>query len=383
VADHPAVALLLGAAALTVVLFPLPLRSGPETIRFLTPLYLPLAALLAWVGLGKGQARRAWIVVLALAALHLVGARALLAAWRTADRARPPFLLPDLTPVLAQLQAQGVRRAYASYGPAYRITYASGETVIASQPWNERFLHYPLPYLDEVRFAKGVAWVLTPSIPSDLPAPRAFEAALAAAGGSWRRVEAGAAEVYLAFVPPFGPHVEPLSGAGAAGDADPSTALAPAASAPAVYAVSPPRALAGLALVAGPEGPRLPRSMDVEVSADGVTFQTVARRRRRDEREDLRWVNGHPQYVIDHDLVAVALGGRTVAAIRITPVTSADPWSLGEVLLHPSGRGVPWDEWLDPHLGWEERWRRLRDQPRPEREDWYYRWLLARRVAGR
>ena len=46
--------------------------------------------------------------------------------------------------------------------------------------------------------------------------------------------------------------------------------------------------------------------MDVEVSADGVTFETVARRRRRGERDDLRWVNGHPQYVIDHDLIADA-----------------------------------------------------------------------------
>jgi hypothetical protein len=381
--SHPAVPVLLAAAALTVALFPLPLRSGPETIRFLTPLYLPLAALVAWAFLAGGQARRAWIVVLALAALHLVGARALLAAWRAADRARPPFLLPDLAPVLAQLQAHGLRRAYASYGPAYRLTYASGESVIASQPWNERFLHYPLPYLDEVRFSKGVAWVLTPSIPSDLPAPAAFEAALATAGGSWRRVDAGPAVVYLAFVPPFGPYVEPLAGAGAAGDADPATATAPEPAAPAVYTLPTPQPLAAVTLLAGPKGPRLPRSMDVEASADGLTYQTVARRRRRDEREDLRWVNGHPQYVIDHDLIAVPLAGRTVAAIRITPVASTDPWSLGEVLLHRPGPAVPWDEWLDPHLDWDERWRRLRAEPRPEREDWYYRWLLAERAVRR
>ena len=114
-----------------------------------------------------------------------------------------------------------MRRAYASYGPAYRLTYETGEDVIASQPWNERFLHDPLPYLDEVRFAKGVAWVLTPAIPSDLPAPAAFEAALARAGGTWRRVEVGAAIVYLAFVPPYGPEVEPMAGAGAAGDGRP------------------------------------------------------------------------------------------------------------------------------------------------------------------
>jgi hypothetical protein len=120
--------------------------------------------------------------------------------------------------------------------------------------------------------------------------------------------------------------------------------------------------------------------MDVEVSADGVLFESVARRRRRDERVDLRWANGHPQYVIDHDLLAVPLGGRKVAAVRVTPVASGDPWTLGEVLLHPAGAGGAWDEWLDPHAGWAERQRRLRAAPRTAREDWYYRWLRAARA---
>jgi hypothetical protein len=377
---HAAVPMLLAAVALALVAFPLPLRSGPDTVRFLTPLYLPLAALVAWCLLAPGNARRAFIVVLALAALHLAGARELLAAWRAADRARPPFLLPDVEPILRALRQHGVRRAYASYGPAYRLTYASGEVVVASQPWNERFLHYPLPYLDEVRFAKGVAWVLTPAVPSDLPAPAAFETALAAAGGRWRRLDVGAASIYLAFVPPFGPQVRPLAEAGAAGDADPDTALVPSPTEPTVFALSPPRPLQAITLVAGPRGPRLLRSMDVEVSADGAAFEAVARRRRRDEREDLRWVNGHPQYVIDHDVLAVPLGGRTVAALRLTPVASSDPWSLGEVLLHGAAPAAPWDEWLDPGLDWDERRRRLREQPRPDRADWYARVLLAGRA---
>ncbi|HVR69382.1 MAG TPA: hypothetical protein VMT87_00940 [Vicinamibacteria bacterium] len=375
-----AVPVLVAAVAVAAAAFPLPQRSGPETIRFLTPAYLPLASLVAWALVTPRNARRALVLVLALASLHLAGARALLAAWRAADRAQAPFLLPDLEPVRRALEEHGVRRAYASYGPAYRLTFASGERLVASQPWNERFLHYPLPYLDEVRFAKGVAWVLTPRVPSDLPAPAAFEAALAAAGGSWRRLEVGAATVYLAFAPPFGPEVQPLSSAGAGGDLNPDTVLSPAPAEPTVFTVSPAEPLQALTLVAGPAGPRLPRSMDVEVSADGVTFETVARRRRRDEREDLRWVNGHPQYVIDHDLIAVPLAGRRVAAVRITPVASTDPWSLGEVLLHRAGPSAPWDEWLDPHLGWAERRRRLREEPRPGREDWYYRVLLARRA---
>ncbi len=246
--------LLLASAVLTLAAFPLPLRSGPAAIRFLTPAYLPVAALVAWAAVRAGGTRRAVAVVLSLAALHLVVGSRLLSAWRATDRAAAPFSLPDLRPVRALLDAHGVRRAYASYGPAYRLTFETGERLVVSQPWNERFLHHPLPYLDEVRFAKNVAWILTPSVPTDLPAPRAFEQALGRAGGGWRRSAVGPAVVYDGFVPPFGPAVEPLLAAGPAGDGDPATALHPDPVAPLAFALPAPRALDGLTLASGGTG---------------------------------------------------------------------------------------------------------------------------------
>ena len=373
--------LLLLTAGLTLLAFPFPLRSSPASIRFLTPAYLPLIVLATWAAVAAGGRRRAWTVVLLLAAAHVTTSARLLAAWRVADRTAPPFLLVDLAPARAWLDAHNVRHAYASYGPAYRLTFESGERIVASQPWNERFLHYPLPYLDEVRFARNVAWVLTPDVPTDLPAPRAFEEALSRAGGRWRREEAGRAVAYDGFVPPFAPTVEPLASAGAAGDGDPETLVRPSATEPTTFTFGAPRALDAVTLFSAASDERLLRSMDVQVSADGTTFETVARRRRRGERDDLRWVNGHPQYVLDHDLIAVPLGGREVAAVRVVPVLSSDPWTLGEILLHPAlpaGRGG-WDEWLDPHLSWAERRRALEKPRRPDREDWYYRWMLAAR----
>ncbi|HEX6737317.1 MAG TPA: glycosyltransferase family 39 protein [Vicinamibacteria bacterium] len=370
----PPTALLFAAAALALLLFPLPVRSGPHAVRFLTLLYLPVATLVAWAAVARGHPRRAFVIVLALAVLHLLGGLRLLEAWRVADRTQPPFRLVDLGPVRQLLESHGIRRAYASYGPAYRLTYESGERIVASQPWNERFRHHPLPLLDEVRFGKNVAWVLTPDVPTDLPSPAGFESLLGAAGGRFRRDAAGPAVVYHAFEPPFAPTVSPLPRASLALPADPG--------APALLRLPTPAALDGLELLAPLDGPALPRSMDVEVSADGVAFETVARRRRRQEREDLRWVNGHPQFVLDHDLIAVPLGGRTVAAVRITPVASGDPWALGDLLLHPAlppGARPPWDEWLDPSLGWRERWQALESAPRPERADWYARRQIAAR----
>jgi hypothetical protein len=376
-ATSPALLLLL-AAGLAVAAFPFPVRSAPHTIRLLSPLYLPVAVLAAWAASPKGRTRRAWVLVLALASLHLALGTRLVESWRRADRAEPPFALVDLAPVRRLLESRGVRHAYASYGPAFRLTWESGERIVASPPWNDRFRHWPLPLLDDVRFAKNVAWVLTPSVPSGLPPPVELDQAMARLGGRFRREAAGAAVVYHAFVPPFSPAVEPWPGAGPAGDRDLRTFAAPSPGDPLELRLDTPRPLLAVTLVAALDGPRLPRSADVLVSADGRSFEAVAGRRRREERQDLRWLNGHPQAVIDHDVFAVPLGGRPVMALRVVPLES-EPWRLGEVLLHTEAGLRAWDEWLPPGASWEERRRALSERPLLDREDWYSRVLLAAR----
>jgi len=371
--------LYLLAAGLALLVFPLPVRSAPHTLRFLTPLYLPVAALVAWAAAPRGASRRAWVAVLGLAVLHLALGAQLLSTWRRLDRAEAPFLLQDLGPARRALEEAGVRHAYASYGPAFRLTWESGERVVLSPPWNDRFRHWPLPLLDEVRFAKNVAWLLTPDIPSGLPPPGEFDETLRRLGGRWRRVDAGGAVIFQAFVPPFAPEAVPWPGAGAAGDGDLRTFVEPEPAATFELRLPAPLSLIGVTLLAALDGPRLPRSADVQVSADGVSFETVASRRRREERLDLRWVNGHPQAVIDHDVIAIPLGGRAVLALRVVPFESEERWRVGEVLLHEAPGRQAWDEWLDPNLDWEARRRALVERPMPGREDWYSRLLLAAR----
>jgi hypothetical protein len=117
--------------------------------------------------------------------------------------------------------------------------------------------------------------------------------------------------------------------------------------------------------------------MDVEVSADGETFETLVRRRRREERSDIRWRDGSPQAVLDHDLIALPLGGREVSVLRIVPHVSSDPWRLGEVLIHTDPGRQAWDEWLSPDLDWDARRAALLESPRPGRADWHSRRLIA------
>jgi len=375
--------MLLLTVLLTILVFPFPLRSGEHTIRYLTAAYLPIVVLVTWAlvdAIAERSPRTTWVVVGTLVSLHLFGSARLFLAWRSADRTAAPFLLADLDPVRRLLEEQRVRHAYASYEMAYRLTFASGERTLVTEPWNERFRHYPLPYLDEARFAKNVAWILASPPAGDLPTPQAFEDALNALGGQWKKTAAGSFVVFHGFSPPYGPTVEPLTEAGAAGDGDLATRVVPDTVTPFTIALSSPRTLDGLTLVAGPKDPTLPRSMDVAVSSDGQSFETVARRRRREERNDLRWANGHPQYILDHRMLAIPLGGRRVAAIRISPYLSTESWALAEVLVHPEEqpfRRIPWDEWLDPRLSWAARREALSANPRRDREDWYLRRLVA------
>lgn len=370
----------LVAITLTVLAFPLSRRAGVGDLRFLSPLYLPAMALLAWALVRRLPERAAYGVVGLAAALHLTGGVQLLSAWRQADRAGAPFHLPDLAPVRRLLEDRGIRSAYASYGPAYRLTYESGEWLIVSQFRNERFPDHPLPLLDEVRLAARVAWILTPAIPSDMPTPAAFESDLRVAGGSWDRTQAGPAVVFDGFVPPFSPTVVPLEAAGRAGDGDLATAVVRAGPGAVAFEL-PAQALDAVTLLAPLDGPRLPRGLDVEVSADGAVLEIVARRRKQRERLDLVWAGGQPQYLLEPDLLSVPLGGRRVGVLVLRPAGTAVPWALGEVLLHPAAPGSlrPWDDAAGLPAAWSDRRAALAAQPLRDRADWYTRVLIAAR----
>ncbi len=368
------------AAALALLAFPFPQRSGPHTIRFLLPLFLPVLALAA-AGLARAVPRRATALAAALGLLQLPGAVALAQAWRGADRAAPPFLLADLGPALSFLDTRGVHQTYASYGPAWRLTWESRGRVTASQPWNERFRHYPLPLLDEVTWSKDVAWVLTPTIPTDLPSPREFEDALGQIGGGCRRQDLGAAVVYFACTPPFGPRVEPWP-RGPLGDGELAAAVAREGDEPLTLELPSTRALDALTLLGPPSGPALPRGYDLRVSADGTTWERVVRRRRGEERRDLAWSNGFPRYATDDVERAVALGGREVRYLRLEPQQGTGAWALAEVLLHPAtpeSQRDPWTEWLPTSRDAAARTSALAANPRPDRADYWSRLLLSRR----
>jgi hypothetical protein len=326
---RPIGAMLAGVIVLTIAAFPFPVRSEPYTVRFLTPIVVPLAVLAAAGAVRLAGPARAWGLVALLCALQLWTGARLLGEWR---RNGPEALVPDCGRVLEALQERHLARAYASYHTAYCLTYTSGETVVASPPWNERFWGYPMPYLDEVRSAGRVAWVLVPGVDFGLPAPQTFEAKVIGIGGRFARADAAPAAIYFDFVAPFTPRTWIGVVDGPAGDGDVTTRVTEPPGG-AVFTVLRPQSVTGVTLLAGTSAPFLPRAMDLEVSSDGTTFERIGRRRRGRETVDLAWVNGHPQFLVDDLAFSAPLDGRVVAAVRIVP-TESSPWAVSEVLLH-------------------------------------------------
>lgn len=331
---QPRAALLLACVGLVAAAFPFPLRSGPETLRFLTPAYLPLAVLVVCAAASGERPLRAWTVALSLSVWQLLPLTQLVAAWR-----KPATeLVPDCGPARDLLVGRGLQHAWASYNLAWCLTYTSGGRLLASQPWNERFPGYPLPHREQVRRAPRSAWVLMPGADFDLPTPERFAAWLAAGGGRARRTDLpGGTVVFDAFEGPFPDAAMPLPGGGPLGDARLDTRLVEPAVGPLTLPVSPPRPLAGLTLAAGPQPPGLPPGLVVEVSSDGAAFERVARL--RPGWRELTWAGSQPQPRDGLELIGLPLGGRQIAALRLTPAPPAGPWGLAEVLLHEVSPG--------------------------------------------
>lgn len=352
--------MLWAVVAATTLVFPFPLRSDPSAVRFLTPAYVPLAALAA-AGSARRSAGTAWALAALLAGLHLLPAPKLVASWRRGAHANT--FSPDCTPARAAMEVLGVRRGYASYNTAYCITYESGRRIVVSQPWNERFSEHPLPYLDEVRFSTDAAWILRPADDFGMPSPQGFESLLRSAGGTWRRWDREGFVIYHSFVAPFPDTVT---------EAD--VRLCDGAL---TLPLPRPSALGGLTILAPPSA-KLPERLTVETSEDGRHFETVWSRRRPRALTKLTWLNGHPRYSIDPAAVAVLIPReRTVAQVRVTTPEADACTAIGPVLYHEASPGPPPPDWIPLDASWRERRRILAERPLPNRAGWHYRRLVA------
>ena len=192
----------LGATVLTLWLFALSQRASSSAYRYLAPAVVVFPFLVAGLHGALGRRGR-WLtggLAVILAAYNTAAALRLPREWRQPDFAREVVAAPDLKPALAVLRERGIRHAVASHWAAYRIGFESGGEVVCSQPQNERFPGWPIPYKAEVDAATNVAYVLTEEI--RFLKPSVFERHLRTMGVEAEMVEAGDFRVYFNFRAP-------------------------------------------------------------------------------------------------------------------------------------------------------------------------------------
>lgn len=348
----------LGTSVAALVLDSLNRRATSSDLRYLLPVVYVAPFLLTglWLRL-RGRIVR-WtfgIVVVALAAYDATTSLRLAELWKAPGFASDAAGVPDLAPALKILREQDIHHAVASYWAAYRIGFESGGDVVCSQPQNERFPGWPLPYKAEVDEADDVAYVLTDSIRFLKPAQ--FEEHMRKMGVEADVFPAGEFQVYCHF---RRPNEDGRSGVlsdefGISANNAPEKAEAMVDGDIATYWRSDilqtegmavecefrkPVPLAGILLRYGSFGHDRPKEIGIEVrrkgggaeDSPGSGWETVENMRVM--TEPFVWQHEHPVY-LGHACDHIEFSSKTdVEAVRIS-IIRPNPqmaWTLCEVL---------------------------------------------------
>jgi len=164
--DFSVYAVFVMASWLGLLFFVVSTRADAHSYRYLAPVTLAFPVVLCCVYqlLPKWGRGIIGFLVVILIGYHLGSTRQVLAHWRQPGFARDVVSVPDLQPAIDYLQKNHIRHAVASHWAAYRIGFMTDEEIICSQPLNERFPGWPLPYKAQVDQATNIAYVLTSQI---------------------------------------------------------------------------------------------------------------------------------------------------------------------------------------------------------------------------
>ena len=195
---------LVGWAAAISATFAISRRTGPDEIRYLFGLVIPVLTLAGAGFLSLWTRRRAaGVLAAAVVGPWCLGHAVLVRTWRDPEHAVKVWQVPPLEPVLSTLERAGVRSVYASLQFAGRLALESEERVVASQAWNERIPGDPLRFRDEVDLDPRAAWVLSRRLSRGMPRADGFRDLLQQVGGTWKEDAPSDFVVFRRFVPPY------------------------------------------------------------------------------------------------------------------------------------------------------------------------------------
>lgn len=188
----------LGLAWLGFLTFLFSARSLSHTYRYLLPVAWAFPFMVGYLYARAPKAGRILVGAFAvfLAGFNIIVSLALMREWGRENFAEKEANLLDLKPAIQYLVTRGVHHACASYWLAYRVTYETGGRILCSQPGNERFPGWPLPYKREVDASPNVAYIMAPKMKFDM---KRFENDLAVMGVACRREPLGKINIYTEF----------------------------------------------------------------------------------------------------------------------------------------------------------------------------------------
>ena len=192
--------LFTGICAITLLLFVLNKRSTVESFRYLLPLVVFYPFLLL-PSPDQPSSRPLSLVrtcgILVVAGINILMTIRLAESWQTPGFAVKQANIADIQPAIARLRELGITHACASYWASYRMTYETDGAITCSQPINERFPGWYVPYKAEVDASTNVAYVLTEGI--RFLKPHIFDRHLATMGVTSQREIHGDFVVYHDF----------------------------------------------------------------------------------------------------------------------------------------------------------------------------------------
>lgn len=190
---------LTGLAWIGFLTFLFSARSLSHTYRYLLPVAWVFPFMASYLYARSPKAGRIIIggATVLLVIFNAASSIALMREWSRENFAEKEAGLFDLKPAMAYLNSRGIQNAYATYWLAYRVTYETDGQILCSQPINERFPGWPMPYKEAVDASTNAAFIMAPKMKFD---PRRFENDLAVMNVAGRKESFGQVSVYSDFV---------------------------------------------------------------------------------------------------------------------------------------------------------------------------------------
>ena len=188
----------IGLAWLGFVCFLFSARSLSHTYRYLLPVVWMFPFITGYLYARSPRPARMVIgaAVILLAGFNIFASVALMRVWLSPGFAAREAGLFDLKPAIRYLEANGINYAYAPYWLAYRLTYETDNRRLCSQPFNERFRGWFVPYKAQVDAATRVAYLTAPRMTFKT---RQFEDDLTRMGVTCQREVLGQVNIYTDF----------------------------------------------------------------------------------------------------------------------------------------------------------------------------------------